>query len=48
MNKIDLEAIFMEANVKPKDRFYSTVYGDIYFDGHVDCSPSGSSVHGIL
>lgn len=33
MNKIDLEAIFMNANVKPKDKFYSTVYGDIYFDG---------------
>lgn len=35
MNKIDLEAIFMKANVKSRDRFYSTVYGYIYFDGYV-------------
>ena len=33
MNKIDLEDIFMTANVKPRDKFYSTVYGEVYFDG---------------
>lgn len=35
MNKIDLEAIFMEAGVKPRYKFYSTVYGDIYFYEYV-------------
>lgn len=35
MNSIDLEAIFIKAKVKPRYRFYSTVYGYIYFDGYV-------------
>lgn len=33
MKNIDLEALFRNINVKPKDKFYSTVYGDVYFDG---------------
>jgi uncharacterized protein YegJ (DUF2314 family) len=33
MKKFDLEIVFNRLGVKPKDKFYSTVYGEIYYNG---------------
>lgn len=33
MKKLDLEIVFNRVGVKPNDKFYSTVYGEIYYNG---------------